>query len=104
VLIRDRSATKQWTLLHDSVPDGKQIASLPLGLIAGTEYRQPAVGLRAGDLLILYTDGINEAENESVDQLGLERLLSIARGLPIDSPTAAGEELIRSSTQSCASR
>jgi hypothetical protein len=89
-----RSATRQWTLLHDSVPDSKEIANLPLGLIAGTEYYQAAVKLRAGDLLILYTDGINEAANEAGDQLGLERLLSIARGLPTDSPTAAGEELI----------
>lgn len=76
------------------MPDSKEIPNLPLGLIAGTEYHQAAARLRAGDLLILYTDGINEAENEACGQLGLERLLSIARGLPTDSPTAAGEELI----------
>lgn len=89
-----RAATQEWRLLHDSAPDSKEIANLPLGLIAGTEYRQTAVALQTGDLLILYTDGINEAEDEAGDQLGLERLLAIARGLSTDSATAAGEELM----------
>src|ERR1035438_9923036 len=92
--LRYRSAAKQWTLLHDSVPDSKEIPNLPLGLIAGPEYHQAAVRLRAVDLLILYTAGMDEAEDEAGGQLGLERLLSIARGLPTDSPTAAGEALI----------
>ncbi len=50
--------------------------------------------MQPDDLLLLYTDGINEAEDESGDQLGLERLVSIARDLPTDSATAAGEELM----------
>jgi serine phosphatase RsbU (regulator of sigma subunit) len=56
------------------VPDSKEIPNLPLGLIAGTGYHQAAVGLPAGDLLILYTDGINEAENEAGGQLGFGTL------------------------------
>jgi hypothetical protein len=66
-----RSAVRQRSILRDLVRDSKEIANLPLGLIAGTEYRQTAVGLRAGNLPIVYTDGINEeAENEAGDQLG----------------------------------
>jgi sigma-B regulation protein RsbU (phosphoserine phosphatase) len=76
------------------VPDRKKIAGLPLGLIAGTEYYQTAVELQKGDLLILYTDGINEAEDEANNQLGLERLLSTARSLPTGSAKATGEALI----------
>lgn len=45
------------SLLHDSAPDSKEIANLPLGLIAGTEYHQMAVELRTVDLPILCTDG-----------------------------------------------
>jgi serine phosphatase RsbU (regulator of sigma subunit) len=89
-----RSATREWSFLHDSVPDRKKIAGLPLGLIAGTEYYQTAVELQKGDLLILYTDGINEAEDEANNQLGLERLLSTARSLPTGSAKATGEALI----------
>jgi serine phosphatase RsbU (regulator of sigma subunit) len=93
-----RSATREWSFLQDSMADSKEIADLPLGLIAGTEYYQTAVELQKGDLLILYTDGINEAEDEAGNQLGLERLPSIARGLPTSSATATGEALIAAVT------
>jgi sigma-B regulation protein RsbU (phosphoserine phosphatase) len=89
-----RSATRQWSLLHDTGPESKEIANLPLGIIAGTEYHQTAIGLEPGDLLILYTDGINEAANEAGDQLGFERLLSIAQGLPTGSASSSGEALM----------
>jgi phosphoserine phosphatase RsbU/P len=89
-----RPATQEWSLLYDSTPLGKEIVDLPLGLIAGTSYRQTAVQLEPGDLLLLYTDGIGESYDESGEQLGLERLLSIARSLPTDSAAAAGRELL----------
>ncbi len=94
-----RSASSEWSFLQDSMADSKEIADLPLGLIAGTEYCQTAVELQKGDLLILFTDGINEAEDAAGNQLGLERLLSTARVLPTDSATAAGEALIAAVTR-----
>jgi serine phosphatase RsbU (regulator of sigma subunit) len=89
-----RAATKEWNFLQVSEAPAKEIGDLPLGLIAGTEYRQTAAELRNGDLLLLYTDGINEAADEAGNQLGFERLLTIAQGLPADSATAAGQGLI----------
>jgi serine phosphatase RsbU (regulator of sigma subunit) len=89
-----RAATQEWSYLQDFIPAPKEISDLPLGLIPGTGYHQSAVRLGPGDLLILYTDGINEAENEAGDQLGLECLLSMARSLPVGSATAAGEALL----------
>ena len=89
-----RAATNEWAFLNDSSPPSKKFEDLPLGLIAGTGYHQAAVDLEPGDLLVLYTDGINEAENEAGEQLGLGGLLSIAQGLPTDSAAAAGEELV----------
>lgn len=89
-----RVATGEWSLLLDSTPHSKEIADLPLGMIAGTAYSQTAVQLEVGDLLLLYTDGLNEAYDESGEQLGLERLLSIARGLPVESAAAAGRALL----------
>ena len=89
-----RAAQKEWSLLLDSTPYSKSIVDLPLGLIAGTSYTQTAVQLEPGDLLLLYTDGINESCNDSGEQLGLERLLSLARSLPTGSPAAAGQALL----------
>jgi len=89
-----RIASRKWTFLHDSTPLSKEIVDLPLGLIAGTSYTQTAVQLEPGDLLILYTDGISESCDKSGKQLGLERLLSIARELPTESAVAAGRGLL----------
>jgi sigma-B regulation protein RsbU (phosphoserine phosphatase) len=89
-----RTATQEWSLLYDSTPLSKEIVDLPLGLIAGTSYSQTAVQLEPDDLLLMYTDGINESYDESGAQLGLERLLSIARSLPTESAVAAGKELL----------
>jgi sigma-B regulation protein RsbU (phosphoserine phosphatase) len=80
--------------LRDSTSLSKEIADLPLGVIAGTSYSQTAVQLDPGDLLLLYTDGISESYDESGAQLGLERLLSIARSLPVDSAEAAAKGLL----------
>jgi serine phosphatase RsbU (regulator of sigma subunit) len=88
-----RAAPREWSFLDDATPLSKEIVDLPLGMIAGTSYRQTAVQIEPGDLLLLYTDGINEAADESGEQLGLERLLSIARSLPTGSPAAAGKAL-----------
>jgi serine phosphatase RsbU (regulator of sigma subunit) len=89
-----RAATEEWSYLKDFTPEPAEVSDLPLGMIPGTEYHQTAARLAPGDLLILYTDGINEAENEAGDQLGLECLLSMARSLPVSSATAVGESLI----------
>jgi sigma-B regulation protein RsbU (phosphoserine phosphatase) len=89
-----RAVTKEWTFLPDTTPYGKDIVDLPLGLIAGTSYTQTAVQLELGDLLLLYTDGINETRDESGEQLGLDRLLSLAQGLPVASAAAAGQGLL----------
>ncbi len=89
-----RAAPREWSLLLDSTPLSKEILNLPLGLIAGTSYSQTAIQLEPGDLLLLYTDGVSEACDESGTQLGLERLLSLARGLPTGTAPAAGEGLL----------
>src|SRR5207302_713660 len=89
-----RTATREWSLLHESTTLSKEIIDLPLGLIAGTSYSQTAVQLDPGDLLLLYTDGVSEAYDESGAQLGLQRLLSIARNLPTESAIAAGKGLL----------
>jgi len=45
-----------------------------LGVLAGTIYEDRPVVLRPGDVLVLYTDGVTEAESESGEQFGTQRL------------------------------
>jgi sigma-B regulation protein RsbU (phosphoserine phosphatase) len=88
------AASREWTFLQETTPYAREIADLPLGLIAGTEYTQTAVQLAPDDLLLLYTDGVSEAMDDRGEQLGLDRLLQMSAGLPTDSAAAAGEALL----------
>ena len=47
---------------------------LPVGLLAGRGYAEQQIQLAAGDLLVFYTDGCVEAENERGEMFGMERL------------------------------
>lgn len=50
---------------------------LPFGIQAGAIYQAGAVTLEAGDWLVVFTDGVVEAVNESDIEYGEERLVSI---------------------------
>jgi phosphoserine phosphatase RsbU/P len=45
---------------------------LVVGLIAAARYRNQQLTLSPGDSLVLFTDGVTEAENAAEDQLGLD--------------------------------
>jgi len=89
-----RARLGEWSFMEDTTPYSKEIADLPLGMIPGTAYRQTAVQLEPGDLLLLYTDGVSESLDGQGEQLGLDRLLAMAAGLPNGSAAAAGEALL----------
>jgi serine phosphatase RsbU (regulator of sigma subunit) len=47
---------------------------LPVGLLAGRGHREQSAQLAAGDVLFFYTDGCVEAESETLDMFGADRL------------------------------
>lgn len=50
---------------------------LPVGLLPDVVYETEEVALHPGDILLLYTDGVTEAQNRLGDQFGRDRLPSI---------------------------
>ncbi len=52
-----------------------QPSGVPLGLLPMSRYTEASVAFGAGDLLCLYSDGINECEAPNDDQYGFERLV-----------------------------
>lgn len=51
--------------------------NLALGMFDTAEFESAEAHLQAGDLLILYTDGINEAENRDGEPFGVDRLVDV---------------------------
>lgn len=51
-----------------------------MGILPGSEFHVKQVPLRPGDLLLLYTDGLTEAENQNGEMFGNERLEQFLAG------------------------
>lgn len=64
---------------------------LPLGIAEDADYEAAAVRLAAGDLLVLYTDGIGEATAAGGEEYGRSRLAEVC----VERRTAALPELAR---------
>ena len=50
---------------------------LPIALYPGQQYTEEVVPARSGDLLFFYTDGLVEAEDESGEMFGFDRLKAL---------------------------
>lgn len=51
-----------------------EVGGFPLGLFPGARYETATIDLRAGDIVVFYTDGLTEAENGMGEQFTRERL------------------------------
>lgn len=49
--------------------------NVPVGLMPETEYEEQTITLQPGSMLVLYTDGVVEAQNRSGDLYGTDRLM-----------------------------
>jgi len=63
-------------------------SGLPLGILAAATYTESAETLEPGDLVVLYTDGLTEAEDPDEEEFGLERITQVIASL--NDPTADG--------------
>jgi phosphoserine phosphatase RsbU/P len=89
------AAQKAWGWLQeDDDQPSKKSSGLPIGLIPGTRYRQTVVNLEPSDLIVLYTDGVTEAENDAGESVDREQLLKWAQESPTHSPKALGRALL----------
>ena len=54
-----------------------QAGGIPLGIRPGAGYQAGAVTLQCGDWLVIFTDGVTEAENARAEEYGEARLLTV---------------------------
>jgi len=72
---------------------GQEESGFPLGTDEDMRYSQFTLALDPGDCLLLYTDGLTEAQNAEDDLYGIERLMAALRSPP-SSPAAVVERLL----------
>ncbi|HWW84585.1 MAG TPA: GAF domain-containing SpoIIE family protein phosphatase [Vicinamibacterales bacterium] len=59
----------------------------PLGLLPpGLSYEETSVAIAPGDLVLLYSDGVVDAQNAAGEEFGDERLIEVMTRLPDQSP------------------
>lgn len=54
-----------------------QVGGVPLGILEDAAYESATVTLQTGDWLVIFTDGVIEAENNAQQEYGEERLLAM---------------------------
>lgn len=59
---------------------------IAFGVISLDQVEVKEVALESGDILILYTDGVIEAQNSQGECYGMDRLLAFVRGISTDDP------------------
>ena len=89
-----RAARDEWSWLETQRPSERgRPAGVPLGLLPDINYDRMIVKPHAGDLIVLYSDGVSEAVNPVGEELGRDALMAVARELDRSSPEAFGTEL-----------
>lgn len=93
-----RAADEQWSMLHPesaaasaSSPD----QNLPLGVIEPTDYRQFAIDLDVGDMVLIYSDSLIEARDQQRRLLGESGLIELVNGLDHNDPGRFIEDLLK---------
>ena len=66
-------------LVHDGAVTLLDVTGTVVGLFPSIAYKEQSVRIEGGDLLIAYTDGITEPENDYGEEFGAERLSEVAQ-------------------------
>lgn len=70
-------------------------SGLPLGILTQASYRESRTSLAPGDLVVLYTDGLTEAENPDEEEFGVARVAEAVTSLGQAHAEEVCEELLR---------
>ena len=72
------------------------IEGVPVGLFPDTKYDEVTLELQPGDVVILASDGIHEAENAEKEEFGVERIAAVVSRLePDGSAESIAEQILR---------
>ena len=69
-------------------------SSRPLGMLDSADYREVAIELRPGEVILAYSDGLTEASNAHGEEFGMERLEALLPDLLGLPPAEAGGRVL----------
>jgi hypothetical protein len=78
-------------------PDGMQrlgASSLPLGMLPSASYEECSLEFQHGEVLVAYSDGLTEAENERGEEFGLERAERVLQETTEREPERIGRRIL----------
>jgi sigma-B regulation protein RsbU (phosphoserine phosphatase) len=64
-------------LIHEGEPSRLDVNGMIVGAFPFAKYEQSEVALEAGDVMVAFTDGVTEPENEFAEEFGEERLIEM---------------------------
>jgi sigma-B regulation protein RsbU (phosphoserine phosphatase) len=79
--------------MNGEITELEQSHGIPLGLHPNREYAESSLKLKAGDSLVLYSDGVTEIQNEYSEHFGNERFYRILHHLSTLKPKILIEEI-----------
>jgi serine phosphatase RsbU (regulator of sigma subunit) len=82
-------STQKGKLIDQLGPTG-----MALGMIEKAHWRQKAIKMQPGDVLLLYTDGVSEAQNPKGDFFGEQRIVDILRSMNSASAHQIQEDIL----------
>ena len=83
-------------LLRRGKVERLKVGGTVVGLFSPMTYEQAEIQIQPGDLLLAFTDGINEPENIYGEEFGEDRVLEVVRRALSASPQILTEEIYRS--------
>ena len=72
-----------------------------LGVFPAWTYQDLSVGLSSGDRLLLFTDGITEAEGPHGEEFGMEKVAAFAKAHAANSAARINQQLLAQVTEFC---
>jgi hypothetical protein len=90
-----RKDKQQWSFLQTAESTSDEPMNLPLGIIDLADYQTFDTPMKAGDLVLCYTDSLVESHGADGEMLGHEGLMEIVRSIPVTDPKAFVPALLK---------
>jgi serine phosphatase RsbU (regulator of sigma subunit) len=78
----------------DGTTDHLSDGGVALGVLKETHYEERPLAIEHGDVVVLYTDGVSEAEDENNEQFGEDRIEQIVRANPEHSARELTQDIV----------